>query len=43
MDDIRGHKDNISAAEKSQIKFGVRCPKSVLSCQNSQNIKILKK
>jgi hypothetical protein len=28
---------------KPQIKFGARCPESVLSCQHSLNIKILKK
>jgi hypothetical protein len=28
---------------KPQIKFGARCPESVLSCQHSRNIKILKK
>jgi hypothetical protein len=31
MDDIRGHKDNMCAAKKSQIKFGLRFPKSILS------------
>jgi hypothetical protein len=28
---------------KTQIKFGARFPESVLSCQNSLNIKRLKK
>jgi hypothetical protein len=41
--DIRGHKDNISAAKKLQIKFGGRCTESVLSCKHSINIKIIKK
>jgi hypothetical protein len=43
MGDIRGHKDNIISTEKSQIKFGVRSPESILSFQHSQNIKRLKK
>jgi hypothetical protein len=38
--DIRGHKDNLSAAKK--IKFGARFPESVLSFQHSLNIKIHK-
>jgi hypothetical protein len=42
MADIRGHKDNIRSANKTQIKFGERCPESVLSLQHSLNIKILK-
>jgi hypothetical protein len=43
VDDIRGHKDNICAAKKTQIKFGVWCPESILSCQHSKNIQRLKK
>jgi hypothetical protein len=38
--DIRGHKDNLSAANKTQI--WCRYPESVLSCQHSLNIKRLK-
>jgi hypothetical protein len=41
--DIRGHKDNISAAKKTPNKFVERCPESVLSFQHLLNIKILKK
>jgi hypothetical protein len=40
--DTRGHKDNLSAAKKTQIKFGARCTKSSLSFQHSLNIKRLK-
>jgi hypothetical protein len=43
MVDIRGHKDNMCAANKTQIKFDARCTESVLSCQHSINIKRLKK
>jgi hypothetical protein len=41
--DIRRYKDNITATKKTQIKFGARCPQSVLICPYSLNIKILKK
>jgi hypothetical protein len=40
--DIRGHKDNISATKKTQIKFGAMFLEIVLSFQHSLNIKILK-
>jgi hypothetical protein len=39
--DIRGHKDNLSAAKKR--KFGARFLESVLIFQHSLNIKIHKK
>jgi hypothetical protein len=39
---IRGHKDNLSAAKKTPNKIGARCPQSILSCQHSLNIKRLK-
>jgi hypothetical protein len=39
---IRGHKDNISAAKKTPNKFGASGPESVLSFQHSLNIRILK-
>jgi hypothetical protein len=41
--DIRGHNDNMCATKKTQIKFGARCPESVLSCQNLLYIKRFKK
>jgi hypothetical protein len=40
--DIRGYKDNIIATKKPQIKFGARCPESLLSFQQSLHIKRLK-
>jgi hypothetical protein len=42
VDDTREYKDNICSAKKIQLKFGVWCPETILSCQYSQNIKILK-
>jgi hypothetical protein len=40
--DIRGTKITCVLQRKPQIKFGARCPKSVLSFQHSLNIKRLK-
>jgi glycerol-3-phosphate acyltransferase PlsY len=42
VDDIRGYKDNMRAAKKTQIKFCVMCLEIILNCQHSQNIKRLK-
>jgi hypothetical protein len=41
--DIRGNKDNMCATKKTLNKFCTRFPESALSCQDSINIKRLKK